>query len=34
VTGRPAFHAYTLAHTPAALARHGVFLAREVFDRA
>lgn len=34
VTSRPAFHAYTLAHTPAALARHGVFLAREVFDRA
>jgi transcriptional regulator with XRE-family HTH domain len=34
VASRPAFHAYTLAHTPAVLARHGVFLAREVFDRA
>ncbi|HTW41579.1 MAG TPA: helix-turn-helix transcriptional regulator [Solirubrobacteraceae bacterium] len=33
VASRPAFHAYTLANTPAALARHGVFLAREVFDR-
>ena len=33
VASRPAFHAYTLAHTPAALARHGVFMAREVFDR-
>jgi transcriptional regulator with XRE-family HTH domain len=31
---KPAFHAYTLAHTPALLARHGVFIAREVFDRA
>jgi transcriptional regulator with XRE-family HTH domain len=30
---RPAFHAYTLANTPAVLARHGVFIAREVFDR-
>ncbi|HEY5343939.1 MAG TPA: helix-turn-helix transcriptional regulator [Solirubrobacteraceae bacterium] len=29
----PAFHAYTLAHTPAVFARHGVFIAREVFDR-
>ena len=28
------FDAYTLAHTPAAFARHGVFMAREVFDRA
>jgi len=34
LASRPAFHAYTLAHTPAALARHGVFMAREVFDRA
>ena len=33
-SSRPAFDAYTLAHTPAALARHGVFIAREVFDRA
>jgi transcriptional regulator with XRE-family HTH domain len=33
VASRPAFHAYTLAHTPAVLARHGVFMAREVFDR-
>ncbi len=34
VASRPAFHAYTLAHTPAVFARHGVFIAREVFDRA
>jgi transcriptional regulator with XRE-family HTH domain len=34
VASRPAFHAYTLAHTPAVMARHGVFMAREVFDRA
>jgi len=34
VASRPAFHAYTLANTPALFARHGVFLAREVFDRA
>ena len=33
-TSRPAFDAYTLAHTPAVFARHGVFIAREVFDRA
>ncbi|MCL2770357.1 MAG: helix-turn-helix domain-containing protein [Solirubrobacterales bacterium] len=33
VSTRPAFDAYTLAHTPAVFARHGVFLAREVFDR-
>lgn len=33
VSSRPAFHAYTLAHTPAVLARHGVFMAREVFAR-
>jgi transcriptional regulator with XRE-family HTH domain len=33
IASRPAFHAYTLAHTPAAFARHGVFVAREVFDR-
>jgi len=29
----PAFHAYTLANTPAVFARHGVFIAREVFER-
>jgi transcriptional regulator with XRE-family HTH domain len=34
VASRPAFHAYTLAHTPAVMARHGVLMAREVFDRA
>lgn len=34
VASSPALHAYTLAHTPAAFFRHGVFLAREVFDRA
>ncbi|MGA2164415.1 MAG: helix-turn-helix transcriptional regulator [Solirubrobacteraceae bacterium] len=34
VASRPAFHAYTLANTPAVIARHGVFMAREVFDRA
>ncbi len=34
VASRPAFHAYTLANTPALIARHGVFMAREVFDRA
>ncbi len=34
VASRPAFDAYTLANTPALLARHGVFMAREVFDRA
>lgn len=33
-TSRRAFEAYTLAHTPAVFARHGVFIAREVFDRA
>lgn len=33
-TSRHAFDAYTLAHTPAVFARHGVFIAREVFDRA
>jgi hypothetical protein len=33
VASRPAFHAYTLANTPAVFARHGVFVAREVFDR-
>jgi transcriptional regulator with XRE-family HTH domain len=33
IASRPAFHAYTLAHTPAVLARRGVFVAREVFDR-
>lgn len=34
VASRPAFHAYTLANAPALIARHGVFMAREVFDRA
>lgn len=33
VASSPAFHAYTLANTPAVFARHGVFIAREVFDR-
>lgn len=33
VASLPAFHAYTLANTPAVFARHGVFIAREVFDR-
>jgi transcriptional regulator with XRE-family HTH domain len=33
VASRPAFHAYTLAHTPAVFVRHGVFIAREVFSR-
>jgi transcriptional regulator with XRE-family HTH domain len=33
VASKPAFDAYTLAHTPAVFARHGVFIAREVFDR-
>jgi transcriptional regulator with XRE-family HTH domain len=33
VASRPAFHAYTLANTPAVFARHGVFIAREVFAR-
>jgi transcriptional regulator with XRE-family HTH domain len=33
VTSRREFHAYVLANTPAVLARHGVFMAREVFDR-
>lgn len=34
VTTRPSLNAYTLAQTPAVFARHGVFIAREVFDRA
>jgi len=34
LASRTAFHAYTLANTPAVFARHGVFIAREVFDRA
>ena len=33
VASRPAFDAYTFARTPALFARHGVFIAREVFDR-
>jgi transcriptional regulator with XRE-family HTH domain len=34
VASRPEFDAYTLAHAPASFARHGVLIAREVFDRA
>lgn len=34
VSSVPALDAYVLAHTPAVFARHGVFIAREVFDRA
>lgn len=34
VSSAPALDAYVLAHTPAVFARHGVFIAREVFDRA
>jgi len=34
VASRPEFHAYTVANTPACFARDGVFIAREVFDRA
>jgi transcriptional regulator with XRE-family HTH domain len=34
VSSRPEFHAYTLANTPATFTRHGVLVAREVFDRA
>jgi transcriptional regulator with XRE-family HTH domain len=34
VASSPALEAYVFAHTPAVFARHGVFVAREVFDRA
>lgn len=34
VRSRPELDAYVLARTPAVFARHGVFIAREVFDRA
>jgi transcriptional regulator with XRE-family HTH domain len=34
VSSRPEFDAYTLANTPATFMRHGVLVAREVFDRA
>jgi transcriptional regulator with XRE-family HTH domain len=34
VASRREFDAYTLANTPATFARHGVLVAREVFDRA
>jgi hypothetical protein len=34
VSSRSALDAYVLARTPAVFARHGVFIAREVFDRA
>ena len=33
VSSSPGLDAYVLAHTPATFSRHGVFLAREVFDR-
>lgn len=33
VSSKPSLDAYVLAHTPAVFARHGVFIAREVFDR-
>ena len=33
VTSRPAFHAYVLAQALSSFARHGVFVAREAFDR-
>ena len=34
VANSPALEAYVFANTPAVFARHGVFMAREVFDRA
>jgi transcriptional regulator with XRE-family HTH domain len=34
VSSRRSLDAYVLANTPAVFARHGVFVAREVFDRA
>jgi len=34
VTSSAALHAYVLAHTPIEFSAHGVFIAREVFDRA
>ena len=34
VASKPELDAYVFAHTPAVFARHGVFIAREVFDRA
>jgi transcriptional regulator with XRE-family HTH domain len=34
VSSRPEFDAHTLANTPATFLRHGVLIAREVFDRA
>ena len=34
IASRPAFHAYVLAHTPIAFKGHGVFMPREVYDRA
>lgn len=34
VASSPALEAYVFANTPAVFARHGVFMAREVFDRA
>ena len=33
VSSAPSLDAYVLANTPAVFARHGVFIAREVFDR-
>lgn len=34
VASSPGLEAYVFANTPAVFARHGVFMAREVFDRA
>jgi len=34
IPATPGLHAYVLARTPIAFARRGVFMAREVFDRA
>lgn len=34
VSSAPKLDAYVMAHTPATFARHGVFIAQEVFDRA
>jgi hypothetical protein len=34
VASRPGLRAYVLQHTPLVFMRHGVFIAREVFDRA
>ncbi len=34
VASSPGLEPYVIAHSPAAFSRHGVFIAREVFDRA